>query len=234
MSKTYGPSGFVYIWRDRKHKRYYIGSHWGSIDDDYVCSSNKMRNAYRRRPEDFKRRVIAVINTNRHDLFMEEQRWLYMIPEHQFGNRYYNLHQMVHHWITYPDKVKTIAQKISATKTGVKTGPRSPEIGRAISKAKRRKFQERREQGLSCYSVERTFDGNKGNHQTEEWKQQNSIRLKKQWDNGIRKRAEPKQTMSREEQDILCSKQLKSRWNDPVWRANQIARLKEGSKRRYS
>ena len=25
MSEKYG---FVYIWHDRKHKRYYIGSHW--------------------------------------------------------------------------------------------------------------------------------------------------------------------------------------------------------------
>ena len=31
--------GFVYIWFDRKHKRYYIGCHWGHEDDGYVCSS---------------------------------------------------------------------------------------------------------------------------------------------------------------------------------------------------
>ena len=32
--------GFVYIWYDRKHHRYYIGCHWGTIDDGYICSSN--------------------------------------------------------------------------------------------------------------------------------------------------------------------------------------------------
>ena len=25
--------GFVYIWFDRKHRRFYIGSHWGTEDD---------------------------------------------------------------------------------------------------------------------------------------------------------------------------------------------------------
>ncbi len=27
--------GFIYLWRDRKHNRYYLGSHWGSEDDGY-------------------------------------------------------------------------------------------------------------------------------------------------------------------------------------------------------
>ena len=51
--------GFVYIWRDRKHKMFYIGCHWGTEDDGYVCSSNRMRNAYNRRPNDFKRKIIS-------------------------------------------------------------------------------------------------------------------------------------------------------------------------------
>ena len=40
--------GFVYIWYDKKRKMYYIGSHWGTDDDGYICSSNRMRDAYRR------------------------------------------------------------------------------------------------------------------------------------------------------------------------------------------
>lgn len=54
-------SGFVYIWRDRKHKRYYIGSHWGTPDDGYICSSPWMRQAYKHRPLDFKRRVLNIV-----------------------------------------------------------------------------------------------------------------------------------------------------------------------------
>lgn len=32
--------GFVYLWFDRKHKRYYVGCHWGTTEDGYVCSSS--------------------------------------------------------------------------------------------------------------------------------------------------------------------------------------------------
>ena len=68
--------GFVYIWRDKKRKMYYIGSHWGTEDDGYICSSDRMRKAYRRRPDDFKRRVISRIDTNREELLDEEHRLL--------------------------------------------------------------------------------------------------------------------------------------------------------------
>lgn len=84
-------SGFVYIWRDRKTNRYYVGSHWGPDDDGYVCSSKWMRNAYRRRPADFKRRIVARVSTNRQDLFDEEHRWLSMIKPEELGQRYYNM-----------------------------------------------------------------------------------------------------------------------------------------------
>lgn len=82
--------GFVYIWFDRKHKRFYIGSHWGIEDDGYVCSSNWMRDAHRRRPCDFKRRIIARVFTNRRDLLLEEHRWLSMTKPQELGSRYYN------------------------------------------------------------------------------------------------------------------------------------------------
>jgi hypothetical protein len=45
--------GFVYIWYDRKHKRYYIGCHWGHENDGYICSSSWMMKAYKRRPQDY-------------------------------------------------------------------------------------------------------------------------------------------------------------------------------------
>ena len=53
--------GFVYIWRDKKHNRFYIGSHWGTIDDGYVCSSTWMKRSYLRRPGDFKRKIISMV-----------------------------------------------------------------------------------------------------------------------------------------------------------------------------
>jgi hypothetical protein len=84
--------GFVYIWYDRKRKMYYIGSHWGTETDGYVCSSNRMRDAYRRRPDDFKRRILSRVYTNRSDLFQKEQDWFDRV---KCRDRYYNLNWIV-------------------------------------------------------------------------------------------------------------------------------------------
>jgi hypothetical protein len=82
--------GFVYIWHDRKKKRFYIGSHKGSFNDKYICSSSWMKNAYKKRPEDFKRRILSTVQS-KIELFDEEQKYLNMIKDKELGKRYYNL-----------------------------------------------------------------------------------------------------------------------------------------------
>ena len=81
MAKRKFDSGFVYIWFDKKHKRFYVGSHWGIPIDKYVCSSNWMIAAYRRRPEDFKRRILETVTTTRIDLYEREYAWLSLIKD---------------------------------------------------------------------------------------------------------------------------------------------------------
>lgn len=106
--------GFVYIWFDRKRKMFYVGSHWGYEHDGYVCSSNRMRDAYRRRPQDFKRKIIKVVNTNRSDLLEEEYKFLSLIPDADLGKKYYNLTNHKNgHWVSYPEKAKSLKEKIS-------------------------------------------------------------------------------------------------------------------------
>ena len=83
--------GFVYIWFDRKHRRFYIGCHWGTENDGYICSSKWMKQGYKYRPYDFKRRILSRIYTSMTDLYHEEFRWLSMIKEKEIGKRYYNL-----------------------------------------------------------------------------------------------------------------------------------------------
>lgn len=41
---------FVYAWHDRRHGKYYIGSHMGKVDDGYVCISKSMNKAYAESP----------------------------------------------------------------------------------------------------------------------------------------------------------------------------------------
>ena len=87
LKKKYG---FVYIWRDRKHNRYYIGAHWGSEDDGYICSSTWMRNSYNKRPQDFKRRILKTYIFNKDKTFIEEYKWLCLINQEELGKKYYN------------------------------------------------------------------------------------------------------------------------------------------------
>ena len=63
----------------------------GSIDDGYICSSKRMRSAYKRRPDTFKRKIIYYhLDRDRVSLFVEEQRWLDMISDQELSKKYYN------------------------------------------------------------------------------------------------------------------------------------------------
>jgi len=123
--------GFVYIWYDRKRKMYYIGSHWGTEYDGYICSSNRMRNAFRRRPQDFKRRILSYIYTNRSDLLLCEQMWFDKV---KIKDRYYNLQfETTYQWWADPNHRETVGQRISAALKGKKQKPRSKEHCSKIS-----------------------------------------------------------------------------------------------------
>lgn len=118
--------GFVYLWFDRKHKRYYVGCHWGNINDGYVCSSNWMRDAYKRRPQDFKRRIIVSNICDRKEMFEIEFKYLSMIKENELSKRYYNLSKKhTNHWIITPNRLKTTRERISQN---TKTAMQRPEV----------------------------------------------------------------------------------------------------------
>jgi hypothetical protein len=50
---------FVYCWTDKSTNKLYVGSHKGSIDDGYICSSKYMMVEYKKRPDDFSRQIVA-------------------------------------------------------------------------------------------------------------------------------------------------------------------------------
>ena len=71
---------------------FYVGSHKGTEDDGYVCSSKTMLIEYRKRPNDFKRRVIKVCPAC--ELKGWEQRYLDMIQLKELypsNRKYYNI-----------------------------------------------------------------------------------------------------------------------------------------------
>lgn len=134
-------SGFVYVWKDRKRNKCYVGSHWGNCDDGYICSSDAMRKAHQRRPDDFKRRIVARVTTNRDDLLDEEQRWLDMIPKEEFGRRYYNINGKVnkYFWWMNEDTRKVVTDKMSQSLKGMKAWNKGltkddPRVAQYVSK----------------------------------------------------------------------------------------------------
>jgi hypothetical protein len=150
-------SGFVYIWYDRKHKRYYIGSHWGTEDDGYICSSRWMRKAYNRRPYDFKRRIISRVIEERGDLLQEEYRWLQLISDNEIGSKYYNLTKHLNgHWVTDEEKRLTVGQKISKANKGKP----SPNKGKNLSEQTKEKISNNTKRGMAKMDKSYRWDEN--------------------------------------------------------------------------
>lgn len=180
--------GFIYIWRDRKHKRYYIGAHWGTEDDGYICSSSWMKLGYKKRPNDFKRRIIERIYTTKKDMFEAEYKWLQMIKPEEIKHRYYNLRINWKHpaWEYDQHKIKTIGEKISTShrtyeeRTGKPWGWWMNE--RFISTDTKQKI---RQANLGkTYSKE--VNAKKGRPLSDERKQQNSEFMKEHYQNNPR------------------------------------------------
>jgi hypothetical protein len=93
---------------------YYIGSHFGSENDGYICSSNRMRDAYRRRPIDFKRRILMRFESIEYkDLILWETIWLRKIKDHELGRKYYNANNKAWHWAAISESRRSIGQRCS-------------------------------------------------------------------------------------------------------------------------
>lgn len=197
--------GFVYIWRDRKHKRYYVGCHWGHEDDGYICSSPWMKQAYKHRPDDFKRRILKRVYSTRLDLLAEENRFLSMIKPEEIKVRYYNLqaHQFGH-WSMYPDKVKTISEKISYK---TKEAMSRPEVRRAYLK------------GMKT----------RNNIQSEEWLGKRSVAMKEVWKNPEYKKLlseTAKLRLSTPTSKAARTKMMKTIWTNSEYKKMHSDRMK--------
>lgn len=124
--------GFIYIWRDKKHKKLYVGCHWGTEVDGYICSSTLMRNNYKNRPQDFRRKVVQRVYTNRRDLHEAEHRWLQLIKDEELGSKFYNRSKhRFGHWSETQDAAE-IQRLIKET-----NGKKTPEELEAIRQKRR-------------------------------------------------------------------------------------------------
>ena len=103
-----------------------------------------MRRAFRRRPGDFKRKIIARIISSRQNLLHEENRWLQMIKDDELGNKFYNLTKHMNgHWSTNDMQRIAIGEKISSSPLR-KDRIRNHAIGRTLSSESREKIRQAR------------------------------------------------------------------------------------------
>jgi hypothetical protein len=100
---------FVYCWTDKSTNKLYIGSHKGSIEDGYVCSSKYMLEEYKKRPDDFTRQIIA--RGNYSDIRNFEAILLTTINA-AISSDFYNKHNGSSKFMTTPESI----QKTAATK----------------------------------------------------------------------------------------------------------------------
>jgi hypothetical protein len=158
-------SGFIYIWYDIKDKRFYIGSHWGTVSDGYICSSTWMKRAYKKRPHDFRRKILSNNIEDRNKLFDLEQKWLNLIKDVELKIKYYNLTKKVqNNWAKDINTRQTVSKKISLTLTGRKC---SDEHKLNMSKGRiGLKLKEETKQKIGLANR-----GSKGKKHTEETKQ---------------------------------------------------------------
>lgn len=223
--------GFVYIWYDKKHKRFYIGCRWGHENDGYICSSPWMKQGYKHRPADFKRRILAFVFSNKKDLLEEEHKWLSKIKKEELGKKYYNLHNHhFGHWSTDENSKLSVGEKISLSHKEDPNWGRwnigfnhSEETKEKLREANRKQFENveqreiRRQKSLELWSDPEyrriNTENKKGKHQSKEQIQKRIESSKKRW------KKQPKKGASRTEQDkIKISKSMKNM----IWINNGI------------
>jgi hypothetical protein len=161
--------GFVYIWFDRKHKRFYIGSHWGTEDDGYICGSAWMHRSKKNRPHDFRRKIIER-NIERKNLIWTERCWLWFITPEELGKRYYNLNrEPMKHWHIDEHSRLSVGKKVSIALMDKKhTKERKKNMSASWTLEKREKY---RRAAIEQWQAEKhTINCLKGEFRTENQK----------------------------------------------------------------
>ena len=52
-------NSFIYLWIDNKNNKFYIGSHFGNVNDGYLFGGIDIKSEYSIRPQDFERIILS-------------------------------------------------------------------------------------------------------------------------------------------------------------------------------
>jgi hypothetical protein len=140
-----------------------------------------MHKAFKRRPQDFKRRILSR-HTNRKEMVAEENRVLVMIKDSELRVKYYNFNNKAWElWHMDAERRTEVGAKITNANTGKKAVWKDPaERGRKISAAKK---------GVKCSDEHRAAmsASRKGRKSSPEQKAKIAEGLKRAYAEGRRK-----------------------------------------------
>ena len=138
---------FTYCWTDIKINKLYVGWHKGSIDDGYICSSKLMLEEYNKRPDDFKREIIATGSSL--DMVALESAIL-RAEKVSTNEQYYNRHEnngkfiLTKHSETSKQKMRkpksAIAKRNMSINHANVSGKNNPMFGRSLATEKNLKW----------------------------------------------------------------------------------------------
>lgn len=120
-----------------------------------------MRNAHKRRPDDFRRRILEFVE-DREKLNDRENAWLSRINDEELGKRYYNLYnRKTNHWSRYEGKKKAVAEKCRLTYYSTPVEVRKERAQKIASKLKGRTQSEEAKNKLSAHIIKNKelYDG---------------------------------------------------------------------------
>jgi hypothetical protein len=99
-----------------------------------------MKQGYKHRSNDFKRKILARVYTNKKDLLEEEYKWLSMIRDEELGVKYYNLNNYhFNHWSANETTTLSVKQKVSNTKKKYWSNPKSDSNRKLLSELNKTK-----------------------------------------------------------------------------------------------
>lgn len=150
----------------------------------------------KKRPWDFKRRILNRVYTTKQDMLLEEHRWLGMIKKEELNVKYYNvLNHHFNHWTAMGDSVLSTKERISKrTKEAMQT----PEV--------RKRYEEGLKRRVSRSGEEKV---------REKKRQSMKNTMAKKFPVEQRKRSLPKDS---DELKELHRKNTTERWKDPEYK----------------
>lgn len=130
---------FLYCWTDRKYNKLYVGSHKGSINDGYVCSSKYMLEEYHKRTSDFTRQIVA---SGTHGDIRRLEKVILTSANAKNDPNFYNMHNADAEDFYLKRQTKESRIKISNSKLGIprpdvsinnlKNNPNKGQCGRSM------------------------------------------------------------------------------------------------------